>query len=71
MLCCVMLRVFISTMRVTLRTAELQQVRPIAAVCLVVISEARFTRGRVRHPVRAFDVVFAALGALRVDTKLV
>jgi len=57
--------------RVTFRIAEIQQVRPIAAVRLVVISEARLTRCRVRHSVRAFDVVFAAMVALRVDAKLV
>jgi hypothetical protein len=58
--------------RATFRIAGVkQQVRPVAAVALVIICEARFTRGRVRHTVRALDVVVAALVALRVDAKLV
>jgi hypothetical protein len=56
----------------TFRIAEIkQEIRPIAAVGLVVIRQARFTRGRVRHAMSTLDVVAATLSALRVDAKLV
>jgi hypothetical protein len=54
----------------TFRVAEIQQqVRPVAAVRLVVVCEARFTWGRVGHAMRAFDVVVATLCAFRIDTE--
>jgi hypothetical protein len=57
---------------VTFRIAGVkQEIRPVAAVCLVVICEARFTRGRERHAVRTLDIVAAAFSALRIDTKLI
>lgn len=54
------------------RVAEVeQQVRPITAVSLIIVCKAWFTRGLLWNAVCTLDVVVAALGALRVYTKLV